>query len=348
METPQTKINLTEYSSGAGCGCKIAPDVLSKILHNNEATHFENLLVGNATRDDAAVLDLGNGTALISTTDFFMPVVDDAFQFGRIAATNAISDIYAMGGKPVMAVAILGWPAKLSPELAQQVVAGGRSICAEAGIPLAGGHSVESAEPFFGLAVNGLIAIENIKQNSTAQPGDLLFITKPLGLGIITTAAKRKAVKPGDLEHAITLMATLNKMGAELGKLKGVSALTDITGFGLLGHLTELAEGSNCSVEINFDKLPLINGLNYYLDKYIYPDMTTKNFSAYSSKTNELSASQLFITCDPQTSGGLLVAVNPAHLTEYLAVVKSFNLQGIADIQIGKVITRTTLPVIIF
>lgn len=341
METSQTKINLTEYSSGAGCGCKIAPEVLSKILHTNEAARFENLLVGNDTRDDAAVLDLGNGTALISTTDFFMPVVDDVFQFGRIAATNAISDVYAMGGMPVMAVAILGWPTKLSPELAQQVVAGGRSICAEAGIPLAGGHSVESAEPFFGLAVNGLVAAENIKQNCTAKPGDLLFITKPLGLGIITTAAKRKLVKPEDLDNAIQLMATLNKIGAELGKLKAVTALTDITGFGLLGHLTELAEGSNCSVEIEFDKLPLIEGLSYYLDKYIYPDMTTKNFSAYSSKTNELSASQLFITCDPQTSGGLLVAVNPALVAEYLDVVKSFNLEGVADVQIGRIVAYT-------
>jgi selenide,water dikinase len=348
METKETKINLTEYSSGAGCGCKIAPEVLSKILHNNQTTTFKNLLVGNDTRDDAAVLDLGNGTALISTTDFFMPVVDDAFQFGRIAATNAISDVYAMGGTPVMAVAILGWPTKLSPELAQQVVAGGRSVCSEAGIPLAGGHSVESTEPFFGLAVNGLVAIENIKQNSTAQPGDLLFITKPLGLGIITTAAKRKVVKSEDLENAINLMATLNKMGAELGKLKGVTALTDITGFGLLGHLIEMAEGSNCSIEINFDKLPLIDGLGYYLDKYIYPDMTTKNFSAYSSKTNELTASQLFVTCDPQTSGGLLVAVNPAHVKAYLDVVKSFKMQGIADVQIGKVTAKATLPVSIF
>ncbi len=336
-----SEINLTEYSSGAGCGCKIAPEVLSKILHNNLSFKSENLIVGNSTRDDAAVYNLGNGTALISTTDFFMPVVDDAFQFGRIAAANAISDVYAMGGNPIMAVAILGWPTKLSPEIAQQVVAGGQSICAEAGIPLAGGHSVESAEPFFGLAVNGIVNIEHIKQNSTAQPGDLLFITKPLGLGIITTAAKRKVVQPKDLENAIVLMTTLNKMGTELGKLNGVTALTDITGFGLLGHLTELAEGSNCSVEIFFDKLPLVEGLDRYLDKYIYPDMTTKNFAAYSSKTNELSAKQLFITCDPQTSGGLLVAVNPAHLNEYLEVVKAFNLQGIADVQIGKVVSKT-------
>lgn len=336
-----SEINLTEYSSGAGCGCKIAPEVLSKILHNNLSIKSENLIVGNSTRDDAAVYNLGNGTALISTTDFFMPLVDDAFQFGRIAAANAISDVYAMGGNPIMAVAILGWPAKLSPELAQQVVAGGQSICAEAGIPLAGGHSVESAEPFFGLAVNGIVDLENIKKNSTAQPGDLLFITKPLGLGIITTAAKRKVVKPEDLENAIELMATLNKIGTELGKLKGVSALTDITGFGLLGHLTELAEGSDCSVEVYFDKLPLVKGLSSYLDNYIYPDMTTKNFAAYSSKTNELPANQLFITCDPQTSGGLLVAVNPVHLNAYIELVNSFNLQGIADIQIGQVVAKT-------
>lgn len=335
--TSEKEYKLTQFSHGAGCGCKIAPEVLSKILHNNESG-FDNpkLLVGNNTRDDAAVFDIGNGDAMISTTDFFMPVVDDAYDFGRIAATNAISDVYAMGGNPIMAVAILGWPVdKLPAELAQQVIEGGRSICKEAGIPLAGGHSVESVEPFFGLAVNGLVKKENIKQNNTAQPGDLLFITKPIGLGIITTAAKRNEVKPQDLAAAIEWMTTLNKIGTELGKLKGITALTDITGFGLMGHLIEVAEGSNCSAEVYFDKLPIIGGIDYYLDKFIFPDMTTKNFSAFSSKVNELSAKQLFITCDPQTSGGLLVAVNPNYKEDYLNILKDFNLSGIADVQIG-------------
>ncbi|MEO8146204.1 MAG: selenide, water dikinase SelD [Bacteroidia bacterium] len=342
--TEEKIFRLTQFSRGAGCGCKIAPEVLTKILHNNQIG-FDNhkLLVGNNTHDDAAVFDLDNNNALISTTDFFMPVVDDAFEFGRIAATNAISDVYAMGGNPIMAVAILGWPVdKLPPELAQQVIAGGRSICGEAGIPLAGGHSVESAEPFFGLAVNGLVKKENIKRNNTAHAGDLLFITKPLGLGIITTAAKRNEVKEEDLAEAITYMTTLNKIGTELGKLKGVTALTDITGFGLLGHLIEMAEGSGCSAEIYFDKLPILKSIDYYLEKFIFPDMTTKNFSAYSGKVNELSARQLFITCDPQTSGGLLVAVNPASLDDYLNLVKENNLETLASIQIGKIIAKTT------
>lgn len=338
----ENTFKLTQFSHGAGCGCKIAPEVLSKILHSN-VSGFDNplLLVGNNSNDDAAVFDLGNGEALISTTDFFMPVVDDAFQFGRIAATNAISDVYAMGGNPLMAVAILGWPVdKLPADIAQQVVAGGRSVCVQAGIPLAGGHSVESAEPFFGLAVNGLVKKEHIKKNNSAKPGDVLFITKPLGLGIITTAAKRGFVKPEDITTAIQYMTTLNKIGAALGKLLGVSALTDITGFGLLGHLIEMAEGSGHSAKVNFDKLPLISGIDYYLDKYIFPDMTTKNFSAYSSKVNELSANQLFITCDPQTSGGLLVAVNPNAINDYLEVVQTFNLNGIADVPIGEIILK--------
>src|ERR1039457_5579794 len=192
-----TEIKLTQYSHGAGCGCKISPEVLGKILHSNEtAPDFKNLLVGNNTRDDAAVLDLGNGTALISTTDFFMPIVDDAYDFGRIASANAISDIYAMGGKPILAIAILGWPInQIGPEIAQKVIEGARSICLEAGIPVAGGHSIDSPEPIFGLAVNGLADIKNIKQNNKAEEGDLIFLTKPLGVGILTTAEKKGLLK---------------------------------------------------------------------------------------------------------------------------------------------------------
>ncbi len=343
----ETIYKLTQYSHGAGCGCKIAPEVLTQILNNQKKDlRFPQLLVGNETRDDAAVYDLGNGKALISTTDFFMPVVDDAFEFGRIAATNAISDIYAMGGTPLMAIAILGWPVdKLPAELAGQVLSGAKSICNDADIPLAGGHSVESAEPFFGLAVNGLVDLKNVKKNNTAMPGDLLFITKPIGLGIITTAAKRNEVNEEDLALAIQLMTTLNKPGIALGSLEGISAITDITGFGLLGHLVEMAEGSGCSAEIHFDKLPLINGIDYYLDKYIFPDMTTKNFSAYSNKVNELSARQLFITCDPQTSGGLLVAVKPDFVNEYLAIANEFGLGPAGTEPIGT-FTNKTNPLI--
>ncbi|MEO5570253.1 MAG: selenide, water dikinase SelD [Bacteroidia bacterium] len=338
----ETKIKLTQYSHGAGCGCKISPEVLNQILKNNESTdHFKNLLVGNQSRDDAAVYDLGNGTALISTTDFFMPIVDDPFEFGMIAAANAISDIYAMGGKPLIAVAILGFPVeKLSPEIAQQIIAGGRKVCAEANIPLAGGHSIDSHEPIFGLAVNGLVKINNLKKNNTAQEGDLLFLTKPLGVGIITSAAKRGLAKEEDLKLAVQSMSALNKIGEELGKIKGVHALTDITGFGLLGHLAEMCEGSNLSAEIYFDTIPLLTNLDFYLDKFIYPDMTTKIFSALSEKVNELSAQQLFITCDPQTSGGLLVAVAEDAVKEFAKAAADFNLQSMVAKPIGKMTAR--------
>jgi selenide,water dikinase len=337
-----SQIKLTQYSRGAGCGCKIAPDVLDKILRDNiTPTDFKNLLVGNQSRDDAAVYDLGNGTALISTTDFFMPVVDDPFEFGMIAAANAISDIYAMGGKPILAVAILGFPVeKLSSEIAQQIVAGGRKICADAGIPLAGGHSIDSPEPIFGLAVNGLVEIDNLKKNNTAHEGDLLFLTKPLGVGIITSTAKKGLAKEEDLKLAIQSMSTLNKIGEELGKINGVHALTDVTGFGLLGHLSEMCEGSNLSAEIYFEDIPLITELDFYLDQFIYPDMTTKIFASLSDKVNELSAKQLFVTCDPQTSGGLLVAVAHDSIEEFQKVAEKFNLENITRKPIGKMLNK--------
>lgn len=339
---PETSIRLTQYSHGAGCGCKIAPETLSKILKDNTTqNNFKNLLVGNNSLDDAAVYDLGNGTALISTTDFFMPVVDDAFEFGMISAANAISDIYAMGGKPIMAIAILGWPVeKISAEIAQQVIAGGRKICADANIPLAGGHSIDSHEPIFGLAVNGIVEITHLKKNNTAQEGDLLFLTKPLGVGIISSAAKKGMAKEEDLKIAVQNMSALNKIGEALGKIKGVHALTDITGFGLLGHLAEMAEGSNLSAEINFESVPLITGLDFYLDKFIYPDMTTKIFSRIGSNVNELTARQLFITCDPQTSGGLLVAVAPDAVDEFQKLVEKFNLKDVAGKPIGKMLIK--------
>ncbi|HEY6900184.1 MAG TPA: selenide, water dikinase SelD, partial [Puia sp.] len=232
-------IKLTQYSHGAGCGCKISPAILDKILHtSNINTPDPRLLVGNDKRDDAAVLDLGNGTALISTTDFFMPIVDDAFDFGRIASANAISDVYAMGGKPVLAIAILGWPIdKLAPEVAQRVLEGSRAICAEAGITLAGGHSIDCPEPVFGLAVNGLVPLPHLKQNSTATAGCHLYLTKALGVGILSTAQKRGLLQPTDAAIALESMTRLNKLGSTFGELESVTAMTDVTGFGLLGHL---------------------------------------------------------------------------------------------------------------
>lgn len=340
--TDNPKIQLTQYSHGAGCGCKISPEVLNSILKDNEINNdFKNLLVGNHSRDDAAVFDFGNGTALISTTDFFMPIVDDPFTFGMIAAANAISDIYAMGGNPLLAVAILGFPVeKLKPEIARQIIAGGRKVCTEANIPLAGGHSIDSPEPIFGLAVNGIIEINHLKKNNSAQEGDLLFLTKPLGVGIITSAAKKGKAKEEDLQLAIKSMTALNKVGGGLGKIKGVHALTDVTGFGLLGHLAEMCEGSNLSAEIYFDAVPLITDLDFYLDQFIYPDMTTRIFSSLSDKVNELAAKQLFIACDPQTSGGLLVAVAPGSVDEFQKAAEKFSLKNICSKPIGKIIKK--------
>jgi len=342
--TPDS-IRLTQYSHGAGCGCKIAPKVLDEILKSGFVLpDNKKLLVGNHSKDDAAVYDLGNGTALISTTDFFMPIVDDAFDFGRIAAANSISDVYAMGGKPLVAIAVLGWPVdKLPVELAQQLIEGGRTICAEAGIPLAGGHSIDSQEPIFGLAVTGIVPIENLKKNNTAQEGDHLFLTKPLGVGILATAQKRGLLKAEHLPAMIGQMAALNKIGEELGKIKGVTAMTDVTGFGLLGHMIELAEGSGLGAEIYYDKLPVAAGVKDYITQRIFPDATTRNWSSYSDKVkfekgvNVMEAFTLLP--DPQTNGGLLVSVSPDSVEK---VKELFNLHGLTQFTeaIGKLVNK--------
>jgi len=329
-------IKLTQYSHGAGCGCKLSPKILEEILSGSAALpDNKNLLVGNHSKDDAAVYDMGNGTAIISTTDFFMPVVDDPFEFGRIAAANAISDVYAMGGKPLLAIAILGWPInKLSPHIAQQVIEGGKSICAEAGIPLAGGHSIDSPEPIFGLAVNGLVDINNIKQNNTAKAGDILYLTKPLGVGILTTAEKKGLLKPAHFGAAAKQMMQLNKPGEALGKIKAVSAMTDVTGFGLLGHLTEMAEGSNLTAVIpDTGIIPLINNdLEYYISHQCVPGGTQRNWDSYGHKISistvgERSEIVKSILADPQTSGGLLIAVDPNAVNEVELLLKEYDLE---------------------
>lgn len=324
-----TDIKLTQYSHGAGCGCKIAPKVLDTILHTTfQAPEDKNLLVGNSSRDDAAVYALGDGTAIISTTDFFMPIVDDAFDFGKIASANAISDVYAMGGKPLMAIAVLGWPViTLPPEVAQRVIDGSRAICHEAGIPLAGGHSIDSPEPIFGLAVTGLVNIGNLKQNNTATIGCELYLTKPLGVGILTTAQKKGILKPEHTQLAPQLMMQLNKIGAELGKLPAVKALTDVTGFGLLGHLAEVCEGSHLQAVIEFDKIPRLPEIDAYLAQKSIPGGTTRNWDSYGHKIGALTDYQRAILCDPQTSGGLLVAVDPAGRNEVQDVFRQYNLE---------------------
>lgn len=309
------KIRLTQYSHGAGCGCKIAPDVLDRMLSGSLARagngDFATLLVGNHSRDDAAAIDIGDGRAILSTTDFFMPIVDDPFDFGRVAATNAISDIYAMGGKPLMAIAILGWPVdKLPPAVAGEVIAGGRQVCLEAGIPLAGGHSIDTPEPIFGLAVTGEVPIHSLKRNDSARPGDLLFLTKPLGIGILTTAEKQSKLR---LEHATIATETMcqaNKIGTELARMPGVSAMTDVTGFGLMGHLLELCDGAALDAVIDFSAVPKLPAIETYIAAGCIPGGSGRNFNAYGAKLGPMSAQQQALLCDPQTSGGLLVCVS--------------------------------------
>jgi selenide,water dikinase len=326
-------IKLTQYSHGAGCGCKIAPKILDEILASNITTpDNDKLIVGNHSKDDAAVYDLGNGSALISTTDFFMPIVDDPYEFGRIASANAISDVYAMGGKPILAIAILGWPINiLPPAIAQKVIEGSRSICKEAGIPLAGGHSIDSPEPIFGLAVNGLVGIKNIKQNNLAKEGDILFLTKPLGVGILTTAEKKGILLEQHKGLAAKQMMQLNAVGEALGKIEGVSAMTDVTGFGLLGHLVEMAEGSGLSAKIDFKNIPvIISDLSNYLDQKSVPGGTIRNWDSYGKKIGPLTAYQQSVLADPQTSGGLLIAVNPNAVEEVKNILQLHSLESFA------------------
>jgi len=328
-------IKLTQYSHGAGCGCKISPIILDEILHSNfSMPDNDRLIVGNHSKDDAAVYDLHNGKALISTTDFFMPIVDDPYNFGRIASANAISDVYAMGGDPIMAIAILGWPINiLSPLVARRVIEGSRSICSEAGIPLAGGHSIDSPEPIFGLAVNGLVDIKNLKQNNTAQRGDLLLLTKKIGVGILTTAEKKNLLKKGDESLAAEQMMQLNKIGAIMGKIDGVHAMTDVTGFGLLGHLIEMVEGSGMSAKIYFSAVPLISDrLVEYIESGSVPGGTNRNWDSYGHKVHfgniQHQVLQKNILADPQTSGGLLIAVSKDALQD---VIEQLKQNGLSD-----------------
>lgn len=321
-------IRLTQYSHGAGCGCKISPKVLEQILHTEQAKCIDpNLLVGNETKDDAAVYDIGNGVGIVSTTDFFMPIVDDPFDFGRIAATNAISDIFAMGGKPIMAIAILGFPInKLPAEVAQKIVDGGRFACQQAGIALAGGHSIDSPEPIFGLAVTGIISTEQVKKNASAQADCDLYLTKPLGIGVLTTAEKQGKLKPEHQNLARDVMCQMNLIGAEFAKVDEITAMTDVTGFGLLGHLTEICQGSNLRAEVYFDQIQTLDGVREYITQGAVPGGTTRNFDSYGHLISPLSDEQKAILCDPQTSGGLLIAVKPQAVESVKQIAKNANV----------------------
>ena len=320
-----TEIRLTQYSHGAGCGCKIAPDVLAEIIgaSGTAAPGFPGLLVGNAERDDAAVLSLGDGTALISTTDFFMPIVDDARTFGQIAATNAISDVYAMGGTPLLAIAILGWPVdKLPAAVAGEVIAGARATCEAAGIPLAGGHSIDSPEPIFGLAVNGRVDEAHLKRNGGARAGDLLYLTKPLGVGILSTAQKRGILRAEHAGIGPASMTRLNDIGPELAAEAGVHAMTDVTGFGLLGHLTEMCAASDLAARLHSAAVPLLHptAIVEYLRAGAVPGGTKRNLRSYGAGLGEMTEEQRYLLADPQTSGGLLIAVDPADRARVEAV----------------------------
>lgn len=307
-------IRLTTYSHGAGCGCKIAPAVLDRILSSQRQFVTDPaLLVGNSSRDDAAAYDIGNGQVILSTTDFFMPIADDPFDFGRIAATNAISDIYAMGGRPLMAIAILGWPVNtLAPEVAAQVVDGGRQACSDAGIMLAGGHSIDCPEPVFGLAVTGMVARAQLKQNNTAEAGCLLYLSKPLGVGVLTTAQKQGKLRPEHEFLARDVMCQLNTPGMAVSALDDVTAMTDVTGFALMGHLLEMCEGSGLDAELVLDQIPVLAPVRDYIAQGCVPGGTHRNFDSYGHKLPALSAEQKALLCDPQTSGGLLMAVRPS------------------------------------
>ena len=306
------EIKLTQFSKASGCGCKIAPTVLEEILSGcKQDVTFANLLVGNETKDDAAVYELEDGNCIISTTDFFTPIVDDAFDFGKISATNAISDVYAMGGKPLMAVAILGWPVdKIPTALAQQVIKGAQFICSQAGIPLAGGHSVDTQEPLFGLAVTGLVKKENLKRNNTVKEQDVLYLTKPLGIGVLSTALKRGLLNEADYKTLVKHTTTLNTIGEKLGELTFVNAITDVTGFGFAGHLLEMLSGIGLTAMIKKDDLPIIESAKIFAQQFVFPDNTTRNYNDQAKHTEGMVDLDFIFYCDPQTSGGLLFSVD--------------------------------------
>ena len=333
-----SEIKLTQYSKAAGCGCKIAPQVLQEILSGLKSVNDKNLLVGNDSNDDAAVYDIGNDQCIISTTDFFMPIVDDAFDFGQIAAANALSDVYAMGGKPLMAVAILGWPVeKIPTSEAQRVLQGAIEICKQANIPLAGGLSIDSAEPIFGLAVTGFVKKQQLKKNNTCKEGDLLYLTKPIGAGILATALKRDKLNSAHYPILLKSMTTLNTFGALCGELNYVNAMTDVTGFGLLGHLSEMLEGSSFSAEVEVNKVLLLEGTEEYVKQFIYPDNTTRNYNAVKDSVGWLGGLEFITLCDPQTSGGLLISVSAANKEAFEKILQENKQEAFC---IGKITSK--------
>jgi selenide,water dikinase len=326
MNTPADQaIKLTSFSHGGGCGCKIAPGVLSEILKNSTGFPVpKELMVGIETADDAAVYKLNDEQALIATTDFFMPIVDDPFDFGRIAATNAISDVYAMGGTPIMALALVGMPVnKLPLETIGKIIQGGESICAEAGIPIAGGHTIDSVEPIYGLVVLGLVHPSRVKRNADARAGDVLILGKPLGVGVLSAALKKDKLDADGYAAMIANTTKLNKPGKALAELAGVHALTDVTGFGLLGHLLELARGAKLTARLDLERIPLLPGVAQLAHEGFFTGASGRNWDAYGLDVDlgaAITDTQRVLLTDPQTSGGLLVSCDPGSVDEVLAL----------------------------
>jgi selenide,water dikinase len=311
-------VRLTSLAHGGGCGCKLAPSVLQQLLADQPLTAmYRQLLVGTETPDDAAVWQLDDGTCVIATTDFFTPVVDDPYDFGRIAATNAISDVYAMGGKPIMALAILGIPVdKIAPETVREILKGGATVCASAGIPIAGGHSIDSPEPIYGLAVIGICQTEEVRRKSDAKPGDAIILTKPLGVGIYSAAIKKGALSPEGYAELIATTTLLNRVGAELAKDPAVHAITDVTGFGLLGHGLEMARNSGLSLVFQVGDLPLMSEAATLVQQGFVTGASVRNWASYGDDVRlaaGLPSWQRQLLTDPQTSGGLLVSCAPEH-----------------------------------
>ena len=339
---------LTSLSHGGGCGCKIAPGVLSEILKNSSNLPIPpQLLVGIETADDAAVYQLNDEQALIATTDFFMPIVDDPYDFGRIAAANAISDVYAMGGTPIMALGLVGMPINVLPlETIGAILRGGQDICRDAGIPIAGGHTIDSVEPIYGLVVLGLVHPSRVKKNSGAKAGDVLILGKPLGIGILSAALKKEILSDEGYAQMVAITTQLNKPGIELAKLDGVHALTDITGFGLAGHGLELARSAGLQMELQLDALPLLSGVMELAQAGVVTGASGRNWDSYGHEIRlpaGVSAAQQALLCDPQTSGGLLVSCTPE---SEAAVLACFHAQGFSQAcTIGRMVAGSGLKI---
>jgi selenide,water dikinase len=328
---------LTEMAHGGGCGCKIAPGVLAQLLKRTApAARFADLLVGNETSDDAAVYRLNDEQAIVATTDFFMPIVDDPFDFGRIAATNALSDIYAMGGKPLLALALVGMPLKtLAPETIASILKGGESVCAAAGIPVAGGHSIDSLEPIYGLAAFGLVHPQRIARNDGARPGDVLVLGKPLGVGILSAALKKNLLGAAGYQAMVTATTQLNRTGAQLAGRPGVHAMTDVTGFGLLGHTLEMSRGAGLSARIRYADLPWLAGVQALAGEGVVTGASGRNWHSYGvdiALAGGLPPQAQTLLTDPQTSGGLLIACSPDDADTVLALLRADGFDSAAVI----------------